>query len=289
MCSYVEQWSGGEDPIYLRSLEAFSRTLTSRRRDLPGVLFKTLAGVAFSDGPEYVTACVKASLCAPDNHVREHNVSKLLTGADTQTITTTNRSKCIEVVHMIRTAQTFLSKLQFDDSAKQKLLGDLEVRSIMCVHKKKSKQLATFDDLRSIRHQFMKDLYSAHPPGKKLGDAEAPWSDGEAVQDDHVASGFRTCSSSGALGSQELLKYGFKLNSQIERKDPEKRGHKWIIVKIMKDSVELKLMTTKTEGSTTKKGKGGRKGKGKGKGKKADDDETSAEDNFPMTIAQIID
>ncbi len=97
MCEFVRCYSGGELPVYLNQLQCFSRTMTSVRRDLPAVLFKILSETPFSEGPEYIMAILKASLRAPEGLHRE-NVAKIFTGADTVTITTTNKMRALEVV-----------------------------------------------------------------------------------------------------------------------------------------------------------------------------------------------
>eukprot|EP00959_Pyramimonas_sp_CCMP1952_P316505 6624659-Pyramimonas_sp.AAC.1 len=95
MCEYVAAYSGGADANFLKYLQTLSRIMIIVRRGIPGVLFRVLANTQFSEGPEYTTAMIKASLRAPDGMHRD-NVANMLAGADTSQIVGAHKAKCIE-------------------------------------------------------------------------------------------------------------------------------------------------------------------------------------------------
>eukprot|EP00959_Pyramimonas_sp_CCMP1952_P212314 4442674-Pyramimonas_sp.AAC.1 len=113
MADYVIKWAGGEDkPIFLRELDAFSKTLRSRR-DISGQTFKLLAGIDYASAPEYITSLIKASLVAPDSHT--HNgTSKLVTSADAVVYTGKGRKSIEKFIDYLRKAKTWTSNIPKD-------------------------------------------------------------------------------------------------------------------------------------------------------------------------------
>jgi hypothetical protein len=100
MCEYVKEYSGGADPTFLKNLDEWSKCLQTRR-DIPGKAFSMLAGVPFAQGPEYITACVKAMLVAPDCYCRDGQ-SRLLTCMDTATITGKNKDLVLNMIAAVK-------------------------------------------------------------------------------------------------------------------------------------------------------------------------------------------
>ncbi|CAK0837771.1 unnamed protein product, partial [Prorocentrum cordatum] len=82
---YVELYSGGDSGSLLDELRDYGKTVGDRRRDVHGPFFGMLARAGFLQGPEYITACVKACLVAPDQYCRD-GVAKLLNSTDMSAI-----------------------------------------------------------------------------------------------------------------------------------------------------------------------------------------------------------
>ena len=85
MCEYVRAWSCGNKPIFLKELDDWCKSLPCRR-DLPGHILGLLAKVNYAQGPEYITACVKAMLVSPESFCRAGE-SRLFNSSDTQVMT----------------------------------------------------------------------------------------------------------------------------------------------------------------------------------------------------------
>eukprot|EP00959_Pyramimonas_sp_CCMP1952_P059285 1238088-Pyramimonas_sp.AAC.1 len=85
MCTYVEHYSGGDPPCFLDEVAAFVKTLGENYRDVAGQTFQCLGDAPFTDGPEWITACLKASLSCPENFLRDGQ-SRMWTSADMQAL-----------------------------------------------------------------------------------------------------------------------------------------------------------------------------------------------------------
>eukprot|EP00959_Pyramimonas_sp_CCMP1952_P052109 1089167-Pyramimonas_sp.AAC.1 len=221
MCEFVSKWSGGDDPMYLKQLFMFSSTLLHCRRDLPPSLFKVLSCLDWAGGPNYVFALVKASLRAPDNHTRDGNVSKLFMGVDIQTITSTNRGKCVEAQLMMEKARGFLDSLVVDASVKDRLVSELEIRCVHHIHKKKSRDLVEFKSLQAIQTQFMLDVMEAVPFVASMPPTSYPFR--VTVPKEHnstIGPSIRQFTATG-VDAGELSKNGFVVGSVITRKAPQ--------------------------------------------------------------------
>ncbi len=220
MCEFVGKWGGGDVPLFLLQLAVFSRTLLTCRRDIPSSLFRVLSELDFREGPNYVMAIVKASLRAPDNHVRDGNISKLFMGVDVATITTSNKTKCLEAQMMMEKARAFLDNIKLDDSIKEQLVSELEIRCVHLIHKKKSKDLHEYKSLAEIRNQFMIDVIAAQPIVKDIPPQLYPWPYQEKESGAAASSGMRQFGA-GGLDAAELEKAGIKVGSMVEYRNPD--------------------------------------------------------------------
>eukprot|EP00959_Pyramimonas_sp_CCMP1952_P161035 3367531-Pyramimonas_sp.AAC.1 len=86
MTDFVRLYSGGDVPVYITQICAYAKQLGDARKDLSAQTFAALGAVSFVQGPEWMAACVKASLAAPDAHCRD-GLARLLTTTDVQNTT----------------------------------------------------------------------------------------------------------------------------------------------------------------------------------------------------------
>ena len=171
MCNYVAAFSGGTDPIYLKDLDRFSKGLPVRR-DISGQSFGMFAKAQLAHAPDYVTACVKASLAAPDNYVRMGE-SKLFCTNDVESMVKGNKAHVAEAVKIMRDAKTWASSIGIDKTAATRIIDDLEIRIVMHVHHKKAKGRKVFKSLIDIAKQFVHEVYDLDKVKAAL--IAAPW------------------------------------------------------------------------------------------------------------------
>ncbi|CAK0822454.1 unnamed protein product, partial [Prorocentrum cordatum] len=168
MCTYVEHYSGGDPPCFLDEVAAFVKTLGENYRDVAGQTFQCLGDAPFTDGPEWITACLKASLSCPENFLRDGQ-SRMWTSADMQALQGGEvRLQAIAGVAQHRACKAFLLQTcgmahPSKQHAVAKLLGDLDVRMVMMVHNKRARTRRSFSSMAEIAAEFMKDLIEIDP------------------------------------------------------------------------------------------------------------------------------
>ena len=171
MCTYVKNWAGGESGQYLRDLIDFAASLEYRREVSP-TTWKLLSDIKLLEGPAYVTACLKATLVAPECYLKD-GLAKLLNGSDTADISGKKRQMCIEACNMFKRADEHLNSLpELDRASRVKLASDMQIRSVMMIHGKKAKGRKFFESLDAIKQQYLTDLYNLSASFK---DACPPW------------------------------------------------------------------------------------------------------------------
>jgi hypothetical protein len=170
MCTYVKEYSGGADPVFLKELDEWSKCLQTRR-DIPGAMFKLLAKVPFAQGAKFITMCVKALLVAPEQYCKD-NVSKLLTSTDLASISGKSKNLALHAVELTRAAHAYLLATKAPAAIATKLVGEMEVRFVMTIFQKKAKSRLHFNTLEEATAFFVAQVQMFHPAAKETPN---PW------------------------------------------------------------------------------------------------------------------
>ena len=78
---YVDNYSGGADPIFLQEIEDFGESLENKRK-VGTQQVRLLSSLKLSAAPLFVTGCYKAAMASPEAFARQ-NSSTLFTSSDT--------------------------------------------------------------------------------------------------------------------------------------------------------------------------------------------------------------
>ncbi len=126
MCAFVDKWAGGVNPTMLHAIDAFNKMLRVKRT-VPSKILGALATISLTSSPEYICACVKAMLCAPDGlHV--NGVANIIGANEIQQIKTTKNAACVDAAERMRMGSKWLKDaVGVDENAFQKLLSNFEV------------------------------------------------------------------------------------------------------------------------------------------------------------------
>ena len=176
LCSFVEAWAGGGS-THLLEMDRWSKTLDTRRTIAPWT-YSAMAKVS-SPMPRLIYAILKAFYSAPQNFVVQ-GYSQILTQGDLTNICGKKKDQCEAANKLMQQAFDSLEKLRTANRLVGKeteaahILGNLEIRAVMCVFKKTSETRMEFKSLLEVGAQFMRDLKAA-----KVKVLENPWEDAE--------------------------------------------------------------------------------------------------------------
>ncbi|CAK0833484.1 unnamed protein product [Prorocentrum cordatum] len=276
LCSFVELYSGGVDGCLLSELHAFAQTVGDCRRDVHGSTFGMLAKLKYMAGPGYMTACIKARLCAPASQCRD-GVARMLSSAD---LAVTKGSKKADVAAFLATtaaAKSFLKTLtSVPAAARANVLGHMQVRCIHMVHNKQAKGQKKYQNVGGIKDTFLDEVEAlcagatAEGPWARSG---APGASGSTSSPPARGRGlvqFSATSSGMVLSDAALRDLGFKTGAVACKASADADKSKSVIFDIADGKVTLQPCEAE---------------KAKGKKRKADDDESTVETDNKVAIA----
>eukprot|EP00959_Pyramimonas_sp_CCMP1952_P346079 7248423-Pyramimonas_sp.AAC.1 len=213
---FVKEWGGGTEPVHLRDLEEFSKTLVFRR-DISGATFKAFASIPMVQAPEYIVSCVKACLVAPENFCRG-NECRLFTTSDCAPTSSKHKASAITVATMIRHAAKFMETVGMSQTDRCKTMSDFQVKCVVHVHGKKSRNRRCFGNLKEIGQWLLETIWELYPVAKDL---DQPWPvlEPKGTSPKQGDSGFRQFSSTGGVSSDCLGSRGFKTGVTIEKEN----------------------------------------------------------------------
>ncbi|CAK0834224.1 unnamed protein product [Prorocentrum cordatum] len=245
MATYVQNFGGGNPPVFLQELKAFAKTLGDNTRDVGSVTFSMLGKARLSQVPEWVTACMKASLGAPEQYMRDGGV-RLITSSDVQAVESGKlRSMAFDAVAKHRSAVHYLKEGRkvTDAHLFARLIGELDARMVMTTYGKKARGRKQFDDLDSVVQQFVHDVRKVWPAAAHV---EPPWQ--VTVSDEPkiaVAAMVQYDSSSGSSGhvvkTDILESKGFELKAKVKGRSGANVEGTWVILELGEDKVKLVL------------------------------------------------
>ncbi len=179
MVAFVQMWAGGDNPIYLNELEAWSKQLHSRR-EITTKMLREFSRVQLSRFPEYIVACIKAGLAAPDSFC-DGCECKLFNSSDlTQMVTMPHSGYVAAATTIMRDAREWLDKVGgIDANVTTKAIGDLDVRLVMHIHCKKVKTRRSFKSLVEIAQCFVSETIAIVPGAAEIA---SPW----ALEEEHL-------------------------------------------------------------------------------------------------------
>eukprot|EP00959_Pyramimonas_sp_CCMP1952_P285014 5959018-Pyramimonas_sp.AAC.1 len=246
-CSFVQAFSGGEDPIFLRDLNMYSKSLMDNRKQIPPATFKLLAGVPLTQSPEWIISCVKACMVCPEPLCRDGQ-ARLLSSADTAAMTGSKKAAVTKAVCLIRAAKRFLAELgDMSLSKKSEIMSTAEVRMVMHVHNKRARGRKEFSDLGEICEEFMVEVIKAHPAA---ADVAPPWERPKPIENNDAVTGSMRSFTENGLSSKELVSRGFVVNALIQPMSQATRDEHYIIEKIEAGIVALKAVVGGSSGSS---------------------------------------
>ena len=284
LCTYVSRWAGGKNPIYLKELDMWTKSLPLFREISSkqlGMLGRAPLGLA----PEYITACCKALLAAPKHYIKKDEAS-IFDQSDIDDMSGKKADRVKEAVEVMRNCRTWITGmgLSLEEPAIHKFIGFLDTNLVMCVHQKAAKERVSFNDVKACGCDFVKMIVSAF--ADKVDTQKLPYEIIEAEPSK------RACTPSGSSGSlmeykdgkfdpAQLTKMGFTVGALVKRKggkdkDMEK-DESYKIKAIQSDSVELEKFEIKKEGDK----KGGKNDKKKDKSKDAKEE--------TITVTELVD
>ena len=267
-CKYVENFSGGKKtPKYLQELEAFGKTC-DLKREISGQFFLKIGSAPLSKVPEYVTACTKAELCAPSV---QNGFAKLFIGEDIQSMSGTNASNVLAATGLMRHARNLITELNEanadlnldldNDGGLIRIIGELDIRLVMFVHKKNVQSRRKFDSLNEIMDAFCDDLEAAYPqvkgklpksPGVRCAQKRSqPTTSSKQEQKPKKPVIVREYTSAGTLqlSKEDIEKLGWKIGAEVEHTPCPNLTLKYSIIEIGSDDVTLKPIDDTTTGN----------------------------------------
>ncbi|CAK0908805.1 unnamed protein product [Prorocentrum cordatum] len=231
MATRVQNFGGGNPPVFLQELKAFAKTLGDNARDVGSVTFSILGKARLSQVHEWVTACMKASLGAPEQYMRDGGV-RLITSSDVQAVESGKlRSMAFDAVAKHRSAVHYLKEgCKVTDAH----LFELDARMVMTTYGKKARGRKQFDDLDSVVQQFVHDVREVWPAAAHV---EPPWQ--VTVPDEPkiaVAAMVQYESSSGSSGhvvkTDILESKGFELKAKVKGRNGANVEGTWVILEL---------------------------------------------------------
>ena len=225
LVGFVQKWSGGPTACFLKDIDVWTKTLKNRR-EVSHVTFRAIGSLDFVGGPEFAIAMLKACLIAPDQHCKQ-GVSQLLTSTDIGSILTKNKADAMKLVGIVRAAKSFCKdvmnsevKGSLTDLATTKLIGDLEVRLVMVIFKKKCKQRVNYDTMDEVSAAFLQDLYKVCPDCQAMPApfAAADKSDTPSPKSQPTEDGLFSFVEGGGIDLAHLANHHFKLGSIVQKK-----------------------------------------------------------------------
>ena len=236
LIAFARQWSGGIDPVFIKDIDAFTKTLKVQR-ELPSIVIGALAKCKMAEWPEYIVACVKAMIAAPDTYVSKGK-STLLSTSDVDTIDGKNKKLSVEAASYMRKARVYtdrLVELGLGAGCADRARGTLECLFVSFVHAKKIKSKEVrLKSLKDIADKFVRSIELEMTPGTC---PDRPWEVEEAPTEtvQPAASAPRNFTSCGLLDASVLQTRGFAEGAFVEDCD----GAWFQIVKIRDQVVDV--------------------------------------------------
>ena len=127
LCAFVDAWSGGELPTLLLDVDAFNKMLRVKR-SMPNKMLGALAGVNLATSPEYIGACLKAMMSAPEG-LHMNGTSTVIREPEVQQMKSTKHSECVDAAERMRQAKRWTSQAKgaVDAAILAKCQNELEV------------------------------------------------------------------------------------------------------------------------------------------------------------------
>ena len=158
---YVSRWAGGKDPIYLKELDMWTKSLPLYR-EIRSKQLGMLGKAPLSVAPECITACCKALLAAPKQYIRKDEAS-IFEQSDIDDISGKKADRVKEAVEVMRNCRKWIMgmELSMEEPTIHKYIGFLDTNLVMGVHQKAAKERASFTDVNACGSDFVKMVASA--------------------------------------------------------------------------------------------------------------------------------
>ena len=221
LCHYVEKYSGGQSKTCLLELDAWSKTLQTRREVQSKQLY-ILSTAGMAHQPEWITACCKALLAAPKTFLRKEEAC-IFDARDIENMTGKCKDKVEKAVDVMRSCRKWAAECGLTPEAHPKLslaIGCLDVNLVHHVHDKKCKERSVHDSVEDIGGVFVKMVQANH---ELKGDAPKP---PYAVPQETAgaassAAPMREYTQGGTLAADTVTRAGFQVKGLVTREDDD--------------------------------------------------------------------
>ena len=162
LCEFVREWAGGKQGVLLRELEAYEKTLDTKRKLSPDDLY----GISKVESkvPRYILALVKAMLTSPSCDAGGYSNTFSFSDFGSVGAGGRNQASSEAAAELMMAAETFLVAYgKLPEAARNSVLSRLEVRAVMFVHGKKSAQRKAFDSFETIAVAFYEEAKRMDP------------------------------------------------------------------------------------------------------------------------------
>ena len=215
---FAAAWSGGDDSLGLKEVEAFAKSLKKRREPVAKQL-GILAKAALVRAPAWPLACLKALLMAPDFFVWRQGEAMMFTSADVKAMEKRLLPQILEAASLMQKAREWFGKSMQQPMA-AKLCGEMDVRLVMHVHgfAKKVKTRQQFSSLVAICQKLAASVKQA---GGDMNNC--PWEPSAAPSAESAPSAVSAqIIKFGADGNIDIAQiksvFGFELGSTVQLK-----------------------------------------------------------------------
>ncbi|CAK0864850.1 unnamed protein product, partial [Prorocentrum cordatum] len=162
MTGVAQNYSGGGQPTFLHEPKHYAKTLDTVR-DVGGTTFAVLGFAKLHQVPKLVIAMMKASMRAPEQHLRGNGV-RLFTSPDAAAAESGKiRTVAFDAVGERAAAHHLKTRNVTDCHVEAKLIGDLGAKLVMHVFGKKARGRPTHASVGAIMREFVVDLKRSWP------------------------------------------------------------------------------------------------------------------------------
>ncbi|CAK0838520.1 unnamed protein product, partial [Prorocentrum cordatum] len=226
MIEFLKVYSGGDNAPLLQDVAAYAKCVGDKMRDVHGTTFKMLSQVPFLQGPTFIGACVKACMVCPAQYVK-NGVSKLISSSDFSSLSqpaSKLKADALEICTATEVAEAWLSKVPgIDPGVSARLIGDMQVISIMTCLKKKSKSTKNYETLKEVHAQFMVDARAAQPQCMEVKPTPFEAEAEEDINERRAASaGVVQFSKGGTLSDRVMQNNGLVVGKRVWHKTDHK-------------------------------------------------------------------
>ena len=218
MVRFVLKFGGGSDPIFIRKIDHFSKTLRSRNH-IPAVILKNLNDAKLLQAPEWIIACYMAALCCPQSFCNG-SPSTLWTSADVNSWSGALKTNVLAARDAIQAHGEWASKQDFHEKLAVTLAWH-DVRVVMHTSKKKAKGLPEYESIKEIGFRFKEDLEKHKIPTDGVPVPSYTKKEQLAAKEtkkskDKSAPVLKEFSADGEVLIESALQQGFELGGQAE-------------------------------------------------------------------------